>query len=171
MFKGQIRNTIEGISETCTSSTSADFYSFGLESKGRDNVEASFIHFLESKIFRGDNQYSIGDRRIDTRTFRRIEKAPAVFVLHLKWFDYNLETLARGKINNRFEFPPLSDFSDFIVGGHHANYRLTGIVLQSGTASGGYYSSLVKGETKWSQFNDMEVSEMAEALFFQRVYE
>jgi ubiquitin C-terminal hydrolase len=41
----------------------------------------------------GDNQYSIGDQKIDAEKYARIEKAPDVLVIQLKRFDYSVTTL------------------------------------------------------------------------------
>jgi hypothetical protein len=41
-----------------------------------------------------------------------------------------------------------------------SSYRLTGIVLHSGTAQGGHYTSLVRFDNKWVLFNDNEVTDV-----------
>jgi ubiquitin C-terminal hydrolase len=172
MFKGQFRNTVEGIHETYKSSSLEDFYTIGLNVKGFENVETSLINFLQYEIFQDDNQYSIGDRTIDARKFTRIEKAPETLVLLLKRFEYNLQTSDRQKINKRYEFPPELDLSKYMVEGVIGTfkYELKGIVLHSGTAQGGHYSSLILRLQKWIEFNDMEVSEMLETRFDDAVF-
>jgi hypothetical protein len=49
-------------------------------------------------------------------------------------------------------------------------YELRGVVLHSGTAQGGHYSSLILLDGIWIEFNDIEVSELPEREFEGRAF-
>jgi ubiquitin C-terminal hydrolase len=166
MFKGTIKHTIEGTSEKFENHSEEFFYTIALDIKNLKDVYESFQSFLQSESFIGDNQYSIGDRKIDARKYARIEIAPKVLVLQLKRFDYNLRTWARIKVNDHYEFPTTLDIRECMVDQDEAQlYQLQGVVLHSGTAQGGHYTSVIKVDDQWILFNDVEVTELTEEQF------
>ena len=166
MFKGEIENKIEGMTEDFTSSNTEMFYSLCLDVKGCKDVEESFKSFIRSETFTGDNQYSIGDRKIDVRKFACIQKAPKVLVLQLKRFEYNLTTFARYKVNDKFEFGREINIQEYMSDPSVPLwYQLKGVVVHSGTAEGGHYSSIVLVDGKWIMFNDRDVSELSDEQF------
>ena len=166
MFKGEIENKIEGMTEDFSSSNTEMFYSLCLDVKGCKDVDESFKSFIRSETFTGDNQYSIGDRKIDARKFARIQKAPKVLVLQLKRFEYNLTTFARYKVNDKFEFGREINIQEYMSDPSVPQwYQLKGVVVHSGTAEGGHYSSIVLVDGKWIMFNDRDVSELSDEQF------
>lgn len=166
VFKGEIENKIEGINEDFTSSNFEMFYSICLDVKGFKDIHESFKSFIQSETFSGDNQISIGERKIDARKFARIKKAPKALVLQLKRFEYDLTTFARVKVNDRFEFAREINIQEYMSDPSDPQiYVLRGVVVHSGTAEGGHYSSLVLVDGQWMYFNDMEVSKVTEEEF------
>jgi ubiquitin C-terminal hydrolase len=116
---------------------------------------ASLAKFQQADLLTGDNRYfdSRTNRKIEaTRVTEIRETGPIVFV-HLKRFDYDLQTLTRFKIDDCFDFPDALDLC-----GHH--YELTGVILHSGTAEGGHYMSAVRSaaDRSWLLINDSSVS-------------
>lgn len=113
-----------------------------------------------------------------------VKKLPPVLAIQLKRFEYDFERLCAIKFNDYFEFPRDLDMEPYTVSGLArlegeiidcdidpsaadvcTAYRLSGIVVHSGQASGGHYYSYIKskehagGEVRWYKFDDGEVSE------------
>ena len=167
-FKGSIKNIVKSVKEedNFESANDEDFYTIPLEVKNYKDVESSFQVFLQSETFEDYNAESLG-RKIDIQKFARIGKAPPILVLQLKRFEYDLQTLNRVKINDRYEFPQEINISNLMY--HQSSeqtdeqlskydYVLKGVVLHSGTAQGGHYNSLVKINNDWVLFDDQDVS-------------
>jgi hypothetical protein len=122
-------------------------------------------------MFTGQNQYSVQGRKIDVQKFARIDGAPEVLVLQLKRFDYNLVTLERIKVKDRYEFHRILDIVPCMTDSSVSRkYHLKGVVLHSGSAQGGHYSSLILINGKWVMFNDMEVTVLPEADFDEATF-
>jgi ubiquitin C-terminal hydrolase len=166
MFSGTIKNSIEGMNDPYRTSNIEPFYTVPLELKSFRDVAASFQSSLQSELFTGDNQYSVGDRKIDVRKYSRIETAPQVLVLQLKRFEYNLATWQRVKVRDRYEFPMSLNIGPYMTDNTQDEpYTLKGVILYGGTAEGGHYMSLIEIGGKWIRFNDMEVSELPQNEF------
>jgi ubiquitin C-terminal hydrolase len=171
MFAGAIRNSIEGLRDDHCSSNLEPFYTLPLEIKGFKDIFASFQSSLQNELFTGKNQYSIGDRKIDVRKFSRIESAPQILVIQLKRFEYNLATWERVKVKDRYEFPQSLNIGPYLADNSRDEiYSLKGVILHSGTAQGGHYSSLVRIGEKWIKFNDIEVTELREDQFEEATF-
>ncbi len=91
-----------------------------------------------------------------------MKKLPPVLAIQLKRFEYDYERLCPIKFNDYFEFPRELDMEPYTVSGLAkiegemidddvtalgqnvpSSYRLTGIVVHSGQASGGHYYSYI----------------------------
>lgn len=121
-----------------------------------------------------------------------IKKLPPVLAIQLKRFDYDWERECAIKFNDYFEFPRELDMEPYTVAGvaklegddvHPENqvipneqteneppgstkYRLVGVLVHSGQASGGHYYSYIiqrnggDGEkNRWYKFDDGDVTE------------
>ena len=91
----------------------------------------------------------------------------------MKRFDFDLNTLQRSKINQKFDFPPTINLNEFTLDqlsdlGNKLpedTFELTGILIHNGTAEAGHYYSYIRipgsddGSGHWIEFNDAEVSE------------
>ena len=113
-----------------------------------------------------------------------MKKLPPILVIQLKRFDYDLERLCLIKFNDYFEFPREIDMEPYTVGGlakiegeavdcdpsdldgrKVTKYKLRGMVVHSGQASGGHYYSFIRnkdsdGEYRWYKFDDGDVTEI-----------
>lgn len=92
-----------------------------------------------------------------------VKKLPPVLAIQLKRFEYDYERVCPIKFNDYFEFPRELDMEPYTVSGLAkiegemidqddaallgqnvcTKYRLTGIVVHSGQASGGHYYSYI----------------------------
>jgi hypothetical protein len=82
-----------------------------------------------------------------------------------------MTTWRRIKVNDRFEFPLQFDLNPFMEErGENLIYQLSGIVLHSGTAEGGHYTSSIRINNKWFSFNDTTVVETTEKAVLEDAY-
>lgn len=110
-------------------------------------------------------------KKVDAIKGTALQTVPYVLNLQLKRFDYDWEREESIKFNDYFEFPRVLNMAPFTEAGIDAegdvsqnNYRLKGVVVHSGQASGGHYYSFVREtaepNSKWLKFDDCEVSEI-----------
>jgi hypothetical protein len=160
-------NTIEGVSEN-----EEEFFMLSVPVKGCPDLQSALDRVIEDeRIVSPCFAESLG-RKIDTRKRARIGELPDFLVIHLKRFEYDLETWTRYKVNERFEFPAEFDFAPYTS---HPDdgasiYRLSGVIVHDGHAEGGHYYSLVTINDRWFCFNDTEVSEFPQSHFGSIVY-
>ncbi len=128
-------------------------------------------------------------RQVDTVKRLLIKELPPVLAIQLKRFDYDWERECAIKFNDYFEFPRELDMEPYTVAGvakleddeappesqviaensdpkHSSRYRLVGVLVHSGQASGGhYYSYIVQRhgndgqKDRWYKFDDGDVTE------------
>jgi hypothetical protein len=117
LFKGVVQNVITGVSEKHNSVSEEPFYTIALDIKGLSGVDSSLVTFSKVANLNDDNQYSIGDRKIDATRVSKILNAPEVLVLHLKRFEYDPHTKTRCKVFHRFTVPRIIDIQPITVQG------------------------------------------------------
>lgn len=134
------------------------------------------------------------DKKVDTVKRMCVKKLPKVLAIQLKRFEYDWERDCAVKFNDYFEFPREFDLEPFTVEGlaklegeiiedddaiemtgktktptdeeapKSTIYRLMGVVVHSGQASGGHYYSYIMprtndGSQQWYKFDDGDVCE------------
>jgi hypothetical protein len=162
LFKGRLIHRLIG--DGVEQSQSDDFWSLSLEVKGCRSFAESLSSFLQTETitgYRPDGQ----QRTVDVRKFTRISKTPDFLVIHLKRYEWDVTARARTKVNDRFEFPPAIDLAPLMENSDREPYTLTGVVLHSGTALGGHYTSYVLIDGGWVAFDDTLVREIGNATF------
>ena len=136
-----------------------NFFSISLTVKDLKGVVDSLDLFAKDEMLVGENQYVLNGKRIDAKRLQRISCAPAILVLHLKRFEYDVRTHERIKINSRFEIPERLDLSPYMeTHNSDAKYTLYGAVLHCGEVGSGHYTAFLRVESKWWKFNDMDVT-------------
>jgi ubiquitin C-terminal hydrolase len=171
-YRGKMVNTIEGVSEAFTSENHEEFFMLSVPVKGCPDLQSALDRLIEDeRIISPYFAESLG-RKIDARKRARIAELPDFLVIHLKRFEYDLETWRRYKVNNRFELPEEFNFAPYAAqaDGGDQSYRLTGVIVHDGHAEGGHYYSLVRVDGRWFSFNDTEVTEFSPAHFETTVY-
>lgn len=89
---------------------------------------------------------------------------PNVLAVQLKRFDYDWERGVAIKFNDLFEFPTVLDMAQYTLAHSRGEavpdcrYRLVGVVVHSGQASGGHYYSFCDTGCGWLKFDDTEVT-------------
>ncbi|KAF9428041.1 hypothetical protein BGZ94_003521 [Podila epigama] len=145
------------------------FFSIQCEVKNKKTLEESLQLYVQGEILDGDNKYKCSscDKHVDAIKRACIKELPQNLILHLKRFDYDMDTMRRIKINDRFEFPTRLDMEPYTLdyltrkeqaqegGGYsplsqipeHSSafqYNLVGVLVHTGTADSGHYYSYIK---------------------------
>jgi hypothetical protein len=128
--------------------------------QGVGTLEASLHRFFEplviQDILRGDGTH------IRATMTERIEAAPSVLVINLRRITYSNTTNRQEKITARISFPGELDISCFLTNSS-AEYKLSGVVIHSGSAQGGHYQLLMVFNGQYCLFNDASVSQVNKA--------
>ena len=153
LFQGTFINHI--ISPNNESTNEENFYTIDLNVKDSNNIYESFSSFCEDEYIQVDSCNSI--------KYTKIIKAPPILVIHLKRFEYNLQTFERYKVNTVFTFPETLNIGPYLDKMESkVNYKLSGAVIHSGNSQFGHYFSLIKVNDKWIEFNDKDINPINE---------
>ncbi|CAH1960059.1 unnamed protein product [Acanthoscelides obtectus] len=164
------------------------FSVISVDIRNHSNLTDSLEQYVKGELLEGADAYHCEKCSKKVVTVKRlcVKKLPPVLTIQLKRFEYDFERVCAIKFNDYFEFPRELDMSPYTVrglaeiegeiidcdedpnppGDTCTKYRLTGIVVHSGQASGGHYYSYIRtysgetgGEMKWYKFDDGDVSE------------
>ncbi|XP_050633762.1 probable ubiquitin carboxyl-terminal hydrolase FAF-Y isoform X4 [Macaca thibetana thibetana] len=171
------------------------FTTLNVDIRNHQNLLDSLEQYIKGDLLEGANAYRCEkcDKKVDTVKRLLIKKLPRVLAIQLKRFDYDWERECAIKFNDYFEFPRELDMGPYTVTGvaklerdninsenqlieqkeqsenettGGTKYRLIGVLVHSGQASGGHYYSYIiqrngKDDEKdhWYKFDDGDVSE------------
>ena len=165
------------------------FYNLSLEVKNMENIEDSFKKFNAEEII-SDYTCENCKKKVDVSKRAFIKELPNVLIIHLQKIIFDLEYLANIKISSRFEFGKEIDLKNYVFKEKKNNedenendeeeeiveddkdeftYKLVGVVLHSGNAEYGHYTSLINVNRKdpnrknlnediWYNFDDSRIS-------------
>jgi len=96
------------------------FFVLQLEVKGKASVEDSLRLFIEGEVLDGDNAVYCSRCAAKRPTLKRTaldanNGLPPNLFLHLKRFDFDLETFRKVKVNDRCSFPRVLDLAPFTL--------------------------------------------------------
>ena len=153
------------------------FYnSIQLEIKSFDNIYDSLKNYFKTEVMDGDNKINCEICKIKRNCHKHLifKSLPNIFVIILKRFEFDYNTMLKYKLNKYFEFPFKLDMKDYLEENHNeinTEYELTGITIHYGVADFGHYYDLIKGpDGKWYKFNDISVSEFKEEDIAKEAY-
>ncbi|KAF4027332.1 hypothetical protein G4228_019128 [Cervus hanglu yarkandensis] len=171
------------------------FTTLNVDIRNHQNLLDSLEQYIKGDLLEGANAYRCEkcDKKVDTVKRLLIKKLPPVLAIQLKRFDYDWERECAIKFNDYFEFPRELDMEPYTVPGvarlegdnvnpesqlmeqneqsgsdtaGNTKYRLVGVLVHSGQASGGhYYSYIIQRNGKdgdrnrWYKFDDGDVTE------------
>uniref|UniRef100_A0A0D9S0E2 ubiquitinyl hydrolase 1 n=1 Tax=Chlorocebus sabaeus TaxID=60711 RepID=A0A0D9S0E2_CHLSB len=171
------------------------FTTLNVDIRNHQNLLDSLEQYIKGDLLEGANAYRCEkcDKKVDTVKRLLIKKLPRVLAIQLKRFDYDWERECAIKFNDYFEFPRELDMGPYTVTGvaklerdnrnsenqlieqkeqsenetaGGTKYRLIGVLVHSGQASGGHYYSYIiqrngKDDEKdhWYKFDDGDVTE------------
>uniref|UniRef100_A0A8C4MAJ0 Ubiquitin specific peptidase 9 X-linked n=1 Tax=Equus asinus TaxID=9793 RepID=A0A8C4MAJ0_EQUAS len=171
------------------------FTTLNVDIRNHQNLLDSLEQYVKGDLLEGANAYHCEkcNKKVDTVKRLLIKKLPPVLAIQLKRFDYDWERECAIKFNDYFEFPRELDMEPYTVAGvaklegdnvnpesqliqqneqsesetaGSTRYRLVGVLVHSGQASGGHYYSYIiqrnggDGErNRWYKFDDGDVTE------------
>ncbi|XP_072270431.1 ubiquitin carboxyl-terminal hydrolase 9X [Pyxicephalus adspersus] len=170
------------------------FTTLNVDIRNHQNLLDSMEQYVKGDLLEGANAYHCEkcNKKVDTVKRLLIKKLPPVLAIQLKRFDYDWERECAIKFNDYFEFPRELDMEPYTVAGvaklegddvnpenqvipneqtenepaGSTKYRLVGVLVHSGQASGGHYYSYIiqrnggDGEkNRWYKFDDGDVTE------------
>lgn len=144
------------------------FTTLNIDIRNHSNLLDSLEQYVKGDLLEGANAYHCDkcNKKVDTVKRLCIKRLPPILAIQLKRFDYDWERECAIKFNDYFEFPRELDMEPYTVRGlarlegelmdeeaaeselGATRYRLTGIVVHSGQASGGHYYSYIY--TRWA---------------------
>ena len=115
MFKLTLANEI--ICKDCPhrSETKEEAISVILSVKNKKSIYESLNAYVQSDTLEGENAYYCErcDKKVAAYKRQNIKTLPNVLIIILKRFDFNVETLAKVKVNDYCEFPQDLDLEEF----------------------------------------------------------
>jgi ubiquitin carboxyl-terminal hydrolase 7 len=106
MFVGKTKTYIRCINVEYASERIEDFWDIQLNVRGYKNLDASFRNYIAEETMDGENKYfAEGHGLQDAKKGVIFESFPDVLHLHLKRFEYDLNTYAMQKVPVDFEAP------------------------------------------------------------------
>uniref|UniRef100_A0A673JQ69 ubiquitinyl hydrolase 1 n=1 Tax=Sinocyclocheilus rhinocerous TaxID=307959 RepID=A0A673JQ69_9TELE len=169
------------------------FTTLNVDIRNHQNLLDSLEQYVKGDLLEGANAYHCEkcNKKVDTVKRLLIKKLPPVLAIQLKRFDYDWERECAIKFNDYFEFPRELDMEPYTVAGvaklegdevppesqviaensdpnSSSRYRLVGVLVHSGQASGGHYYSYIMQrhcngsdglKDCWYKFDDGDVTE------------
>ncbi|XP_059175144.1 probable ubiquitin carboxyl-terminal hydrolase FAF-X isoform X4 [Physella acuta] len=158
------------------------FTTLNVDIRNHANLFESLEQYVKGDLLEGENAYHCEkcNKKVDTVKRLVIRKLPKILAIQLKRFDYDWERECAIKFNDYFEFPKELNMEPYTVQGlakiegeiidefdaaQSTKYRLVGVLVHSGQASGGHYYSYIlhrgpnEPTPKWYKFDDGDVTE------------
>ena len=105
-------------SRECPHSTEREqkFFALSLEVKGKADILESLNLFIAEDVLDGENKYSCEKCQAKVAATMRccVKRLPNTLIVHLKRFDFDVETFLRMKVNDRCAFPTSLDMTPFM---------------------------------------------------------
>lgn len=175
-----VHQTLDPESNRVLSQTTEPFHHMSLTVKDTPNVVTALEAYIAGSEVSG-YRYEPEDRVMDVVRRTRVAKLPSVLMLHCKRFEFSLQTFVMEKVNSRFEFPEVVDMQPYMVDElarskpSHPDafkYKLSGVIVHSGTAQGGHYYSFIRDRATrdWFEFNDSTVRPFSAARLEEETF-
>lgn len=128
------------------------------------DIQDLFKLFTKQEILDKDNEWYCGECKKHVQASKKLDiwRLPDVLIVHLKRFMAN-ERFGQylEKIETSVDFPLELDLKEYSVSKQkECEYQLIGVVNHFGNISGGHYTSNVKVEDKWFNFDDSNTKEI-----------
>ncbi len=155
LFAGRVRSYIKCVNVQYESKREEDFYDIQLDVKGCKNVYDSFKKYVEVEMLNEENQYEAGEYgKQDAHKGVIFETFPPVLTVHLKRFDFDLQTMNFTKIHDHYEFPLRLELDAYLAPDCPEesrrvpnNYLLHSVLVHQGDVGGGHYYAYIRPTT------------------------
>lgn len=141
------------------------FFRISLDVKNKKSLHEALDLYIKDDMLEGDNKYFCDEYNAKITAKKRclILSLANTVIIHLKRFEFDYSTMQRSKINDYCEFPMVINFKswakDLDKPDEYFDFELTGVLLHSGVADSGHYSSIIKNRhtQQWFKFDDRYV--------------
>jgi ubiquitin C-terminal hydrolase len=141
------------------------FYRISLDVKNKKSLEEALDLYIKDEMLEGDNKYHCEQYQLKVTAKKRclLSTMANTVIIHLKRFEFDYSTMQRSKINDYCEFPILINFRNWAKKEDKSDeyyiYELAGVLLHSGVADSGHYTSIIKDRKsqRWYKFDDRYV--------------
>jgi len=156
LFAGSVRSYIRCVNVDYESKRTEDFYDIQLDVKDCADIYESFRRYTTVETLDGENQYEAGAHgKQDARKGVIFEKFPPVLTVHLKRFDFDMNTFGFTKIHDRLPFPERLELNDFLADdlppeayAVSNTYLLHSVLVHQGDVGGGHYYAYIRPSTE-----------------------
>lgn len=159
VFGGKLSHLIKCKECGYCSERTEEYLSISLDVKGKKNMTESLKSYIRGDLLDGSNQYFCSKCNEKRDSVKRccIKDLPETLICHLKRFEFDLESLRKVKVNDKFEYPLELNLREYTVEGidelkqeldqperdeSYYNYKLRGVLVHMGTAESGHYYSI-----------------------------
>ena len=157
------------------------FYDLQLQVQGCGDLHSSLRHFVREERLSGDNKWNTQDPKLgkqEARRATRFKRLPPILHLHLKRFEYDVNTGGMEKLQQAFAFPTVLKLHRYMAKNSHGPgdpppvYQLQAVLSHVGNAGGGHYVAYVKprGSSQWFEFDDTRVTPVSEEVAVRQQY-
>ena len=173
-LKGKLVRKTMSLETDYKSEQEETFYMLTAEVKNKASIEESLELLVAEEKFSGENQIedTIANKKVDGVRFCAIKVLPHTLIIHLKRFEFDMETGNSRKVNDRITFPTELDMFPYTedgkealksIGGRINNqdcvYTLRGVIAHVGSIDRGHYYSFIRDpQQNWYEFNDRIVN-------------
>ena len=141
------------------------FFRISLDVKNKKSLQEALDLYIKDDMLDGDNKYfcDVFNQKITAKKRCLINSLANTVIIHLKRFEFDYSTMQRSKINDYCEFPMSINFRSWSISedksDQYYEYELVGVLLHSGIADSGHYTSIIKDRKsqKWFKFDDRYV--------------
>lgn len=171
LLRGHIGGTLVHEIASCeaefpyTTQRKEQFFRISLDVKNKKSLQEALDLYIKDDMLDGDNKYfcDVFNQKITARMRCMINTLENTVIIHLKRFEFDFSTMLRSKINDYCEFPININFRNWAItedrSEQYYEYELVGVLLHSGVADSGHYTSIIKDrkQQKWFKFDDRYV--------------
>lgn len=95
------------------------FSYLSIDVKHNESISQGLEQFCQGEMLAGSNAYNCSTckKKVDTLKRTVVQRLPSTLVLHLKRFEFNLETMRKQKLNDRCTFPMTLNMLPYTVDG------------------------------------------------------
>jgi hypothetical protein len=156
LFAGTVRSYIRCVNVKYESKRQEEFYDIQLDVKGCKDIYESFRKYTTVEMLDGENQYEAGEfGKQDAQKGVIFESFPPVLTIHLKRFDFDLQSMGFTKIHDYFQFPLRLEVDEFLAPDCPEEARLVpnvyvlhSVLVHQGDVGGGHYYAYIRPTTR-----------------------
>lgn len=176
LFQGKIVSSITCLNINYKSRRMEDFTDLSLDVKGCSDLYQSFSKYVQPELMDGDNKYRAEGYKELQQATKNVSffKLPPVLHLHLKRFEFDMQSGNMTKLNDRLKFDTEINLCKFVENSDGNDiYVLHSVLVHNGSIHHGHYRAFIRTDLhlstdgkleqpQWYMFDDEVVYPVAE---------